>query len=645
MTVLDAGSRPLSVLEQELATGLVALMRAEVEVDPAGLHRRQPAPEPVLEPVPEPVPAPVLTADVMALAAAVEAVLAQDPVGLPAPVAVERAAALLALSERLQAGLLAAVADVDSRELFAQASAGSTRSWLRQSVTGDRGQLALARRLRRHGQVAAALAAGRVGVAAATEVCVTLERVPEQLPEHQMNGVLAHGLPDTLDAAAGGPLTADRRTPAQQALAAELDQVVAAALQDVSAAPAQRLEPAFVLLAAALPPSQLGAALDRLVDALQPEAVADREQHTDDARSWRLVKKRFTRGYRLEADLTDEDGLILAAEMHSREAAIDAAAAALARAAAHAHEGAAAHDHEAAADPDDAGPDDAGADDADSDVDHHDADEPAVAQHDQAPPESDPPTGSAQHTAPPRGNDPRNDTDARADADTDTDAVTGAGAEVFFGAAGPGRAPQKGLPPPWDRAPDSGSPPVDRGGPPTTQLLRYQAFMALIRDAAASRGHGRGALHPFAFTITTTLDALHGVAGVLPGTLNGPDGPLPLSTAALRRLGCGSPLSAVLLDAAGNPLGASGTHRHATARERRALHARQGLLCGINACPNPWTIPHHVEPWWKTRRTTLKDLLGVCDWCHHDVHDGHRTLLLRDGRLINENGWIPDQQP
>ncbi|MFP5218965.1 MAG: hypothetical protein ACLGIG_04410 [Actinomycetes bacterium] len=111
----------------------------------------------------------------------------------------------------------------------------------------------------------------------------------------------------------------------------------------------------------------------------------------------------------------------------------------------------------------------------------------------------------------------------------------------------------------------------------------------------------------------------------------------------MRRLGCDGPLSAVLLDAARHPVGASSTRRHATERERRAIRARQGELCGVNACPNRWTIPHHVEPWWKTGITRLRDLLGVCEHCHHDVHDGHRTLLLRDGRLLEERlGPAPD---
>jgi hypothetical protein len=139
--------------------------------------------------------------------------------------------------------------------------------------------------------------------------------------------------------------------------------------------------------------------------------------------------------------------------------------------------------------------------------------------------------------------------------------------------------------------------------------------------------------------VSCTVEALEGRAGVLPGTLATPAGPQTLSTSRLRRLACDGHLSAVLLDAAGQPVGASSSRRHANARQRRAITAAQGWLCAVNGCPRPWTVPHHVEPFWLSGRTVQRDLRGVCDGCHHDVHDGHRTLRLRDGRLIDELGW------
>lgn len=115
--------------------------------------------------------------------------------------------------------------------------------------------------------------------------------------------------------------------------------------------------------------------------------------------------------------------------------------------------------------------------------------------------------------------------------------------------------------------------------------------------------------------------------------------PVPLTTAQLRRMGCYSDINAVLLDAYGNPIGASHTtqpHRMRTPGTPRAV----GPFCAVAGYTSTRTVPHHVEPYWWTRLTRYRDMIPICEHCHHDVHDGHRTLRLRDGRLINEFGWV-----
>jgi hypothetical protein len=183
--------------------------------------------------------------------------------------------------------------------------------------------------------------------------------------------------------------------------------------------------------------------------------------------------------------------------------------------------------------------------------------------------------------------------------------------------------------------------PDDRlDGPPllTDDQLAHDLFGELLDDLTGVREPG--APQPATLTVTAGLDTLEGRFAALPGTLQLPNGPFPLSLEALRRMGCDSRLNAVLLDAARTPIGASGTHRHATERERRALRAMWGDYCAGNGCASTDTVPHHVPPWWKTGRTKLDDLVPLCKSDHHDVHDGHRTIRLRDGRLIDENGWV-----
>ena len=186
---------------------------------------------------------------------------------------------------------------------------------------------------------------------------------------------------------------------------------------------------------------------------------------------------------------------------------------------------------------------------------------------------------------------------------------------------------------------DSFARPGRPGTPVPVGRWRHDAFAALLQ--LASRADPEASTPaPAELTITCQLSTLLGKAGSLPGLLHRPGSPpVPLPTATLQRLGCHSILSAVLTDAAGHPIGAASTHRHANRRERRAMRAQWGATCAVKGCANTRTVPHHVHPWWTSRQTILKDLAPLCQHCHHDLHEGRRTLLLRNGRYINEHGW------
>lgn len=173
----------------------------------------------------------------------------------------------------------------------------------------------------------------------------------------------------------------------------------------------------------------------------------------------------------------------------------------------------------------------------------------------------------------------------------------------------------------------------------STGKRRAEALGSLARDG---RGHqGAGNDRPAAdITIVVREETLADSAGAMPARLS--DGtPVPLN--AVRRLGCTGRVAAVILDARGRPVGSSGSHRNATPRERRALEAQWGG-CAVDGCNQPYsrTRPHHVIPWWLSKITRLKDLAPVCEHHHHDIHEGRRTLRLRDGRLIGPTGWIDD---
>ena len=173
--------------------------------------------------------------------------------------------------------------------------------------------------------------------------------------------------------------------------------------------------------------------------------------------------------------------------------------------------------------------------------------------------------------------------------------------------------------------------------------LAHDLFAEMLTDLSGVREPG--APKPAALSISAGLDAVEGRLGALPGSVLLAGRPCPISPEAVRRHGCDGFLSAVLLDALRRPVGASGTHRHATERERRVLQAVWGDYCAEAGCGATRTVPHHVRPWWMTGQTTVDDLVPVCDATHHAVHDGHQTITLRDGRQINEYGWVHPPPP
>ena len=48
---------------------------------------------------------------------------------------------------------------------------------------------------------------------------------------------------------------------------------------------------------------------------------------------------------------------------------------------------------------------------------------------------------------------------------------------------------------------------------------------------------------------------------------------------------------------------------------------------------------HHVEPWASTGRTSLDQTVLLCAQTHNQLHRG-LTVTLKDGRRLNENGWV-----
>ena len=530
--------------------------------------------------------------DAELLGAVLERLLSCPSAELPGPVALERTRALLVACERLRAVALDAVRDMDVRELYLSDGAGSASGWVRRERTGSRvAPVTLARRLSVRPCVRAALGGGELDVLAAEKLCVALERLPELVDEPTLLAVLHDGIPGLLQELSGGADPDPTRT------AAVLDGCEVA----YGAPPADRLEPAVVLLATRIPPRVLAWALNYLVDALLPEQHLERWEE-EQART-HLELRELLDGYLEVRGLLDpETGASLRCELVRRTAALTGLT------------------------------------------------DPRIG------------TTSGQRRV-----------YALRQLLRDAAALRGAGQPD------PGPSPDEELPAGWDgdgwadweathavdgsAEPEDDDPDVEQDGTETfltaltavpeeqpdglgavgaadAEGVQLTLVVRPLRDPVPEDPDGSVLLDPTVRPpLLATVDAVLGAPGALPGRY-GPRLATSLPTEALRRLGCGGALAAVLLDAAGRPIGASGTHRNATERERRALLAQWGSQCATDGCPNPGVIPHHVEPWWLSRRTRLCELVPYCDSCHHDTHEGQKTIKLRNGRWISPTGWI-----
>ncbi|MGZ6791600.1 MAG: DUF222 domain-containing protein [Mycobacteriales bacterium] len=112
----------------------------------------------------------------------------------------------------------------------------------------------------------------------------------------------------------------------------------------------------------------------------------------------------------------------------------------------------------------------------------------------------------------------------------------------------------------------------------------------------------------------------------------------------VRRWWCDARVTAFVLGAGGKALRVVHGGRTLTGVERRALAVEGGDRCVGDGCcsglPDPLVPlrPHHVLGHATHGRTSLEETLPVCDVLHRDVHEGGRTVRLRDGRYLGERG-------
>jgi hypothetical protein len=141
--------------------------------------------------------------------------------------------------------------------------------------------------------------------------------------------------------------------------------------------------------------------------------------------------------------------------------------------------------------------------------------------------------------------------------------------------------------------------------------------------------------------VSVGADLLDQVPGALPAISTTTRRTLPASL--VRAWLCDSAISRLVLSLGNKVIETSHTARTLTPHERRAKWVETGGRCQAAHCrcgPHTKIIPHHVNAFARGGTTSYDDTANLGEPCHHDLHVGKKTIRLRDGRRLNENGWV-----
>jgi hypothetical protein len=181
---------------------------------------------------------------------------------------------------------------------------------------------------------------------------------------------------------------------------------------------------------------------------------------------------------------------------------------------------------------------------------------------------------------------------------------------------------------------------------------RADALVAVATQSLAGQSPRGGDTRKL--VVHVDLDALVGTSD---GMCRVDDGP-PLPAAVARRIGCDTELVAIT-ERSGRPLNVGRSRRTISSRQRLALQARDATCrfpgCGV---PARHTEGHHLHHWADGGRTDLDNLVSLCRFHHHRLHDGafriagdpggqlrfatsDGTAIGRDLRIAARNASVP----
>ncbi|WP_155293492.1 HNH endonuclease signature motif containing protein, partial [Rhodococcoides fascians] len=103
----------------------------------------------------------------------------------------------------------------------------------------------------------------------------------------------------------------------------------------------------------------------------------------------------------------------------------------------------------------------------------------------------------------------------------------------------------------------------------------------------------------------------------------------PLTRATSRQLACDCLLTAIVMDENGSPINLARTARTVTAKQKRALTARDHG-CAFPGCGKPaaWTEGHHIWHWTDGGPTDMNNLVLLCGFHHRLIHHSDWEVFI-----------------
>lgn len=173
---------------------------------------------------------------------------------------------------------------------------------------------------------------------------------------------------------------------------------------------------------------------------------------------------------------------------------------------------------------------------------------------------------------------------------------------------------------------------------------RHDALRLLLRKLLDTGALGQRSKYAPHIAITVGADALHDQPGALPARAgSGSSWP----AGRVRGLLCDSAITRFVLGLGHRVIESSHTERTLKPHERRLKQLETGGVCQGAGCQKGSAtghrlIPHHVRPYAVGRETSLLDTALVCESTHHDLHEGGKTIRLKDGRRLCATGWVDE---